>query len=308
MKKGIVLIFLLSFTAICNVACGKGMDESVPIIEEVGDGVDEPSLIIEEADDGVGYATFDGIKHSFILDLPAKTEGAPLAIMLHGYGGNAEAFRRDVGFEKDANPRGYAVVYVTGAANKADSTSATGWNSGTGDSDNEDVGFLVALTDELCDKYSFDRNRIFAIGFSNGAFMTHRLALEANDTFAAVVSVAGMMPQSIWDNKPYECNIGILQITGQKDDVVPKNSDGSAKYAKAPAIEDVMYYYVKGNGLTDTESVPLGKKAVLNKYSSDTSSKQVWDIFIKDGRHSWPDEKIVGFNTNNIILDFLETQ
>ena len=43
---------------------------------------------------------------------------------------------------------------------------------------------------------------------------------------------------------------GFFQITGEKDDVVPKNSDGSAKYAIVPAIEDVIAYYAEANGLT----------------------------------------------------------
>ena len=57
--------------------------------------------------------SFDGVKHSFILDLPENSEGAPLVIMLPGYGNTAEAFRTTVHFEEEANALGYAVVYVT---------------------------------------------------------------------------------------------------------------------------------------------------------------------------------------------------
>lgn len=263
---------------------------------------------MELAEDGTGIVVYDGVKHDFILDLPEMVEGAPLVLMLHGYGESASAFRQKTTFEQEANAKGYAVVYITGAPSPEDSTSSAGWNSGIGISSNKDVEFLCALANSLCDTYSLDDSRVFAVGFSNGAFMMHRLAVEADDIFAAVVSVAGMMPENIWNNKPADCKIGFLQITGEKDDVVPKNSDGSAKFSKAPAIEEVMEYYIVNNGLVLSDTENIGKKSILEKYTSSDSDRQVWNIFIPDGRHSWPDESIVGFSTNQLILDFLETE
>ncbi len=181
------------------------------------------SLQIEE--DFSGVAIFENVNHEFILDLQYSTKEAQLVIILHGYRPTAEGFRQKISFEEMANEKGYAVLYVTGASSPEDPTSSTGWNSGIGVSSNNDVDFLCALANDLCKEYSFDSSRVFAVGFSNGAFMTHRIALEANDIFAAVVSVAGMMPENTWKEKPEECEIGILQITGEKDDVVPKNSD-----------------------------------------------------------------------------------
>lgn len=263
---------------------------------------------VEISDDNIGLAVYENVSHDFILDLPEQTENAPLIVVMHGYGGDAEAFRSTIALEKEANASGYAVCYVTGAPSPEDATSANGWNSGIGVSSNNDVDFLCGLANYLCETYSLDSTRVFAAGFSNGAFMTHRLALEANDTFAAVVSVAGMMPESVWNNKIDTCSVGVLQITGEKDDVVPKNSDGSAKFSKAPAIEAVIDYYATMNGLALSETTDIGKKSTLTKYTSDASTKQVWNVFIPDGRHSWPDEQIVGFNTNELIIEFLETQ
>ncbi|MBP3603913.1 MAG: prolyl oligopeptidase family serine peptidase [Lachnospiraceae bacterium] len=250
--------------------------------------------------------TFDGIKHDFILDLPDETKDAPLVVMLHGYGNTAESFRSMVHFEEEANALGYAVVYVTGAVNPGDSTSSIGWNSGINMDGNDDVGFLISLAKYLQEEYSFDENRTFVVGFSNGAFMTQRLAMEASDTYAAFVSVAGMMPESIWNERKELNEVSFFQITGEKDDVVPKNSDGSAKYANAPAIEDVMEYWAKSNGLESFETCEIGKASVLAKYTSQGKQKQVWHLFVKDGRHSWPDESISGIDTNAMILEFLE--
>jgi len=262
---------------------------------------------IVEEEEGVFTCSYEGVKHDFIICLPEQVQGAPLVLMLHGYAESAEGMKNNFHFEEAANPEGYAVVYVTGAPNPGDTTSANGWNSGIAADGNNDVGFLASLAVYLQKEYSFDSERTYAVGFSNGAFMTHRLAMEAGKFFPAVVSVAGMMPESIWNERNEKNNVGILQITGEKDDVVPKNSDGSAKHNKAPAIEEVIGYWADSNGLSTAETGDIGKKSTITKYSAEGCDKQVWDVFVKDGRHSWPQESITGIDTNALILEYLNT-
>ena len=115
-----------------------------------------------------------------------------------------------------------------------------------------------------------------------------------------------MMPERIWEGAPENHEIGFFQITGEKDDVVPKDSDGSAKFAKAPAIELVMDYWVTSNGLAKSEEAEIGKGSILTKYTKEGSKKQVWNLFVKDGRHSWPEENISGIKVNELIVEFLE--
>ncbi len=283
--------------------------------------------------DGHYTCTFDGVEHDLILDLPEDSDGnpvdpkgSPLILMLHGYGSTAEAFRRDTGFHEDANKKGYTVVYVTGAPNPGDATSAAGWNYDAIDSGNKDVDFLKALVSYMEDQYQTDRTRRFAIGFSNGGFMCHRLAIEAADTFSAVVSVSGMMPEHIWAERPDTLHVSVFQLTGEKDDTIPKNSDGSARYAKAPAIEEVIEYYASANSLKLNETQTAGKDSVLTKYEKESSlsddaaklrsdpetkdrkdraGSHVWHLVVKDGRHSWSAENVTGINTNQLILEFL---
>ena len=264
---------------------------------------------ITPGEDNSYTCTYDGVKHDFILCLPDTTENAPLVVMLHGYAGSAEGFKRDTAFDETANPAGYAVCYVTGASNPNDSTSATGWNSYVDDTANDDVGFLIALAEYLKTEYSFDENRIYAVGFSNGAFMIHSLAMEAGETYSGYVSVAGFMQQSVWDNQNTYNDISFFQITGEKDDVVPKNSDGSAKHSNAPAIEDVMEYWVSSNGLSlsGTDEIGVDSESILNKYTSDDKKNQVWDLFIKNGRHSWPTSSSNEIDANALILEFFES-
>ena len=113
------------------------------------------------------------------------------------------------------------------------------------------------------------------------------------------------MPDNVWNSKNSKNNFKFLQITGEKDDVVPKKSDGSASRAKDPAIEDVIDYYVSSNGLELSDTVEIGEGSVLNKYSKEGSDNAVWDLFVKDARHSWYTERVNGVDTNAVIIEFL---
>ena len=250
--------------------------------------------------DGSFTCEYAGEKYGFVLCPPDENGDnveTPLILALHGYGNNADAMRLMTHLDETAFSRGYAVAYI--------SSAKPGWNCGLGDSDLDDVGFLKKLAAYLQESYGFDPERTFAVGFSNGAFMTQRLAVDAQDTFAAVASVAGMMPQSVWDSRAEKSDIGVLEIYGTKDDVVPKKSDDSYKTAGAPAIEDVMEYWAASNGLTERETVDLSDKSVCFK-ASGSSGGNVWLVAVTDGRHSWPDVKFAGFDTNELILDFFD--
>lgn len=319
MRRKTLLCLLLAGASVLTGCAGAESAAPETVVTdtaepESSDGIsaEEPAVsrnlddLVQDGD-GKYSCTFDGAKHDFIMDLPDHPEGAPLVIMLHGYGESAAGFRNAVHFEIPANAMGYAVVYVTGAANPYDKTSAAGWNSGISSDGNDDVSFLAAFADYLQTEYGFDTARTFAVGYSNGAFMTHRLAMEASGTFAACVSVAGMMPAQVWNARGGGNTVGFFQITGEKDDVIPKKSDGSAAHAQAPAIEDVMAYWAEACGLTCTETTDTGKNGLLKKYTREGCRAQVWDLFIKNGRHSWPDKDITGIDINQLILDFFET-
>lgn len=293
MKK-IVLFCLVLEILVCLCGCGR-TDKQKNYLEN----------IVRETETKI-TCTFDGVKRYVLLDLPEKIEGAPLVFMLHGAGQSPEGFREMTHFEEKANALGYAVVYVTGAVNPSDATSLVGWNSGISNTGNRDVEFLVALAEYLQQEYLFDRERTYAVGFSNGAFMAHRLAMEAADTFSAVVSVAGKMPARVWEERNKKNKISVFQITGEKDESIPKHSDESVKTAIDPAIEDVMEYWAKSNGLELTETVAMGPKATLEKCGNKEKATKVWHLFVKDAHHSWYDEKINKVDSNAVILEFFE--
>jgi len=293
LKSVVLLLAVLGLILIGLTGCGGSKAEVLPL-----------DNLVQESEEKISF-TCDGVNRYCLLEFPEQTEGAALVLMLHGHGESPERMRDVTHFEEKANELGYAVVYVSGSINAGDPMKAMGWQSGAFSEGNRDVEFLVSLAQYLQQTYSFDTERTYAAGFSNGAFMTHRLAMDASDTFSAVVSVAGKMPNVVWEGRSEKNDVSVLQITGEKDDVVAKNSDGSAKYSVDPAIEDVMEYWATSSGLKFTETVTVGERGELTKY--DGKKAKVWHLMIKDARHSWYNAQINKVDTNEAILEFFES-
>lgn len=52
--------------------------------------------------------------------------------------------------------------------------------------DLDDVEFVRTLVNKLAEELCIDGDRVYAMGFSNGGFLSHRLACEASDLVAAI--------------------------------------------------------------------------------------------------------------------------
>lgn len=249
-----------------------------------------------------------GDTRKFIVCLPEeKKSPLPAIFMLHGSGSNAESFRLAVKMEQDACRQGYAVVYLSAAKNKISRTIPPAWNSGISETGVDDAGFITALAEYMWDAFGFDRQRTYLAGFSNGAFMVHRMAAEGSDVFSGYASVGGMMPEKVWNNRDHPGKINFLQINGTKDDAVPMHLNGSAQTSKAPAIEDVISFYASEAALTECASEELCPNTTIDKYTDAEKSAAVWFTLIGGGHHAWPVSSDSGFNANDLILDFFNT-
>lgn len=324
LKKLSVLCFFSFFLLIEFSSC-MSKREGEPKVQNdiIAIQNNDPPVFFSENIEGNRFAfTVNNVTYEYYMDFPLQgsdfspdlIKNSPLVIMIHGANNTGESFRYDTLFHEPANERGYTVVYVTAAAyNKA----GVIWNSGIFSEGNDDLLFFRTLVQYLENEFELDPARTFAIGFSNGGFMVHRLAMEAGDVFEACVSVGAKMPAKIWNERKEKNNIGYFQITGEKDDVVPKNSDGSVRFSKDPAIEDVMDYWAESNGLTKQTQEEIGDGSILFKWEKpylvdrvssleNQPTVQVWHLVVKDGRHAWPSIRFNKIDTNALILDFLD--
>jgi polyhydroxybutyrate depolymerase len=106
------------------------------------------------------------------------------------------------------------IVYPRGTDNSWNAGSCCGEAAAMGV---DDVGFVRAVVQTVSDQLCVDPGRVYATGMSNGGYMSHRLACEAADMFAAVAPVAGAM--GIPDCTP-ERPVPVVAFHGTEDTLV----------------------------------------------------------------------------------------
>ena len=123
----------------------------------------------------------------YMLHVPASVSSpAPLVFDSHGLGGTAAGQRRLSGFLELSDRVGFVVIHAQGLNNS--------WN-GTGNCCQfppmtDDVAFFRAMVTRTKAAGNIDAQRVISTGFSNGGAISHRLACEAADVFAAIAPVA----------------------------------------------------------------------------------------------------------------------
>lgn len=150
----------------------------------------------------------DGQERSFVLvsptsPLPKTTY--PLVLALHGDGGTGETMHATFAFESISKERAF-VAYPTGTS---------GWNLHAPTERNPDLAFLTALVDSLTSNRPIDRTRIFATGFSSGAFMINQVGCRIPSLFRAIAPHSGGAPNEPNDPSATRWSNGYTRCTAQ---------------------------------------------------------------------------------------------
>jgi len=163
----------------------------------------------------VGKIEREGIL--FAPDSPPKSGGSPLLFVFHGHGGNMRASARGTKYQ-DLWPEA-VVVYMQGlpTVTRIDPEGKrAGWQHLPGDNADRDLKLVDTALAALRKKYTIDDNRIYATGFSNGAFFTYLLWDQRPETFAALAPCAGLPRPQLKLTTPKPAFI----VSGEKDQVV----------------------------------------------------------------------------------------
>jgi len=136
---------------------------------------------------------FDGRDRSYRLHVPPGYEpGAATSMVVNLHGLSSTARQEELFTEMDgaADAHGFVVLYPEGYFNSWNAGLCCGTAATLGI---DDVGFLRAAVAHASERLCIDPRRIYATGMSNGGYMSHRLACEAADLFAAAAPVSGGM-------------------------------------------------------------------------------------------------------------------
>lgn len=135
------------------------------------------------------------------LIMPRNYTGAtelPLVMMLHGLDGSADAISAQFGhrFATGVDRRNYMVLLPNGTLGPRNhrhwNATDVCCNANAGSPNRDDVGYLRDLINEAEQNYRVDVRRVYVVvGFSNGAFMSYRLACEIPEMLAGIAPIAG---------------------------------------------------------------------------------------------------------------------
>ncbi len=227
---------------------------------------------------------FGGLTRTYTVHATdGRTSCQGLVVNLHGRGSTGQQQRALTHYDAVADAHGFVVVYPDGVGRSwADGRGVTRADQRGVD----DVGFLTALVDRLVDRYGVEPGRVFVTGFSNGAFMTNRLACDRADRVAAVAPVAGTLGAQVpcAPSRP----VAVLTTHGTADPFVPFGGDGIV------AATDMA---ARWRGLDGCPGEPVadrlpdsGDGTAVTRYTSTgcAAGSAVTFMRVDGGGHTWP--------------------
>ena len=182
------------------------------------------------------------------LDLaPAKPENAPIVIMLHGYGSNekdliqlAPALRPEFRYISARAPQtmdfgmyGWFPIDFTHSGITVDYSAAK-----------KALEQLINFTVEIIREYRPRGNKVFLMGFSQGAVMSYLMAFNAPELLHGVIALSGQLPETslpLETAKAAMRKLPFLVMHGIHDDVLPVAKGRAANEWLQKNVDDLTY-------------------------------------------------------------------
>ena len=265
----------------------------------------------EPATDATGLSArsllHDGVAREYILYVPDSYDGAadvPLMLNFHGFGGTASQHLDWADMRSLAEMDTFLLVYPQGTLLNGDPHWNAGLASEENKSDADDFGFVEALIGEISSGYRIDSTRVYACGYSNGAFFAYALACYHGDKIAAIGSVAGTMMEETYANCGPSHPTAVVSIHGTSDGTVPY--DGGEGLA---SVDAVLAYWT---GFNQTSTSPTAdsrtdRGTTIERYSygDGDNGTSVEHYKVVGGGHVWFDIRYDGSDTSGLIWDFV---
>lgn len=194
-----------------------------------------PKVVVTNETIAVGDKTRD-----YVLAVPRDIvpgKKYPLVLVMHGDGGDGVSMR--AGMPMDSVTEENAIVAYPSGTDR-------GWRLYQPPATNPDLAFLSALVGSIVSRFAADSSKVFATGFSSGAFMANQLACREPTLLRGIAAHGGGAPDepedpaaSFWPSGFVRCanqttGVAALIVHGELDEVVPIGSaTHEAKYWSA---------------------------------------------------------------------------
>jgi len=189
----------------------------------------------------------------------------------------------------------------------------------------DDIAFFNQMLDDLGTKFSVDTSRIYAVGLSEGGFMSLRVGCAMSDRIAAIAAAGAAMPKTMvcLPSRP----VPLVMINGTSDPVVPYGGGTEHNLELSTvSVEDSAKAWAKIDRCAEKpersklpERAKGGMETKVDTYTGCQQNAQVVLYSVKGGGNTWPGgeqyevEKTIGrtsqdINANDVIWSFLVTK
>ncbi len=251
----------------------------------------------------------NSITREYQLYIPtsyAEDGEVPLVVYLHGAGENKEFAPRTTDLVEVAEEEGFVLVFAEASFELQDQGVFV-WADGRGaiggavDASLDDVGFVNALVDAITDEFAINPSKRYLCGFSNGGSLTQRMAIQANERFAAMATVAAGLHEPYATENPGRA-IPMLFIHGTDDPLASYEEGGITGENQLMFtvgllnVEESVGYWVTNNQCdatpleTDLANTNTFDNSTVTKfeYTGGTNGAAVTLYRINGGGHTWP--------------------
>lgn len=260
----------------------------------------------------------DGRERQYFQHIPSHYNSAkPTAVMLvfNGWGnkrgqGNskagAEGTEQFTGLSEKADKENFIVVYLDGYQKNEYS-----WNNGQWFFSKEnDLEFTNRVIEVLKHSFNIDKERLYLVGYSQGASFAHRFATTFPEKIAAVASVGGWITGK--EQKPTCSPYSCIEIHSASDPTVPL--DGRSWWLKMKPQEELKKFYRAINGMDSepqriTTKAPDGSEIKTEISKCKANGTEFRYITIDNIGHKWFGGKgaeSAAINATDTIWDFLK--
>jgi polyhydroxybutyrate depolymerase len=244
----------------------------------------------------------------------------PLVLDFHGLAEGASLHSETTQFGALGQQDGFDVAFPEGT------DDPVRWNTTDDSPSNPDLQFVAAMLDALESTLCIDTSRVYASGFSEGAYMVSLLACTMPNRFAAIGAVSGLqLPPSCPTSRP----VPVIAFHGTADPILDFNGGvGSASLdrllgggqpveppgaASGPAnlngagIPATVRAWATHDGCgQDAFDTLLSGQVILRRYGCPTDTAVEFYIIVGGG-HAWPGTEVseapaadVGMTTSQI--------
>ncbi len=248
-----------------------------------------------------------GAERAFDVHVPASYRAGqpmPLVFYFHPLLMNKE-YLKGTGAPQKADAEGFIAVFAQGIESSWNAGACCGPSNGAGGKAAvDDVGFVRAMVKEVTSRLCVDEKRVYATGFSNGGFLSNRLACEASDLFAAVAPVSAVngVETACTPSRP----VPVFAINGTTDTLVPYTGGfffPGITNGTFPSVQQTFAGWRQRNGCTDAPVVTYSNGNVsCETHAACAGGVEVTQCTVEGGGHCWYGELLCALGTNSFDI------